>query len=385
MKRKASAFCFCAMVLFIVTGFSAFSQTNWYSSPCSGSGSYYSDFGTITPNSTLQGVGLNGTNYDVGGPNAFWKGSFVVAAAGEHYCFQLKLTGSGVPYGGDGTNGPEIEILSAACGTASQTIIADFYTPYYTGGLNQTITCGCWTSQAADVGKTYYIQLSEGAGGGTLFGAALNSAPLPSAFCTVYFYYQKGDYTCNGTQSIVLPVELTKFTAHQVNTKTKLEWATASENNSSNFIVERSLNGTDFTEVTTVKAAGNSNINRNYVAFDDEPVPGLSYYRLKQVDLNGEFKYSQIISSSKNPVASRFEPNPATDRVSFNFYSPTKTTGMLQVIDITGRVIYERQQEVMEGDQMINTSLEDLQSGVYYFKVSIDEIGYTQTTKLIKN
>ena len=179
---KKVRYIFFLFALFMITNFCVYSQgDNWYSTPCSGGSSYYKDFGLITPTGSSQGASFNGTNYSTG-TNAFWKGSFVVAAAQEHYCFQLYIYGSGYPYGASGGNGSEILILDKACGTASQTIKADFYTGY-TAVPNQLTQCGCWTSSAADVGKTYYIELSEGAGGGELFGAAGSVPHLGSDEC----------------------------------------------------------------------------------------------------------------------------------------------------------------------------------------------------------
>ena len=380
MKKIISIFCLLALLMF--TDFSAYCQSptkptnstqgtmanEWYASPCTGTN--YWNFGTITPTTSSQNVG--GNNYGPPGSELLGMGSFTVTAVDQHFCFQLKITGSGYPYGGGG----EIMILDKACGTASQTILADFYGAG-TSAPNQTLLCGCYTSVAADVGQTRYIQLSEGSLGGSYFGA--------DGFCTVWLYYQTGDYTCNAGNNIVLPIELTKFTATPINEKIKVEWATASETNNNYFTVEKSLNGIDFAPVTKVKGAGKSTSILNYCVYDEEPAPGLNYYRIKQVDFNGEYKYSQIIFSSINPIVSRFNPNPATEYVNFRFRSPANTTAAIQITDITGRVVYERPQEVVAGDQLINVPLYSMESGVYYFKVSIDEIGYSYTTKLIKN
>ena len=85
------------------------------------------------------------------------------------------------------------------------------------------------------------------------------------------------------------------------------------------------------------------------------------------------------------PIVGKLSPNPSVETVNFEFYSPAKTTSTIQIIDITGRVVLEKQQDVAEGNQVINTQLDKLESGAYYFKVSIDELGYTYSTKLIKN
>ncbi|HXD91557.1 MAG TPA: T9SS type A sorting domain-containing protein, partial [Bacteroidia bacterium] len=365
---------FCMLALFMVVSFSTHSQTNWYATPCNGSN--YWNFGNITPTGSSQTVG--GLNFNSGGPSLLGRGSFSVTAAAQHFCFSLNLTGSGYPYGADGTNGCEILILDGACGTASQNIIADFYSGYTNGPGNQITQCGCWTSAAADVGKTYYIELSEGAGGGTYFGA--------DGFCTVYFSYMTGDYTCNASNVIVLPIELTSFTAKQLNTKTKLEWATASESNNNYFTIERSLDGTNFISISEIKGANNSTTTLDYSVFDEEPAVGINYYRLKQTDYNGKFKYSKVISVnylSKGASFSNLHPNPANENINFDLYSPVNTKGNLQVMDITGRVISEESQNISAGNQTIGTTLNALSNGIYYLKISIDEIGYSHISKII--
>jgi len=190
------------------------------------------------------------------------------------------------------------------------------------------------------------------------------------------------------TGIIILPVELTSFTAKQLNTKTKLEWATASESNNNYFTIEKSLDGTSFTSINEIKGAGNSTTNLNYSAFDEEPAVGINYYRLKQTDYNGKFKYSKVISVnylSKGASFSNLHPNPANENINFDLYSPVNTKGNLQVMDITGRVISEESQNISAGNQTIGTTLNALSNGIYYLKISIDEIGYSHISKIIKN
>ncbi len=380
MKKNISILCL--LLLFVAAKYPAYGQkaghtqdtqaNEWYGFNCTTT--YYVNLGTLTPTTAVQTVpsasyGGHTNNFDVSS-SLFIRAAFTVVAAGESYCFRLNLQGSGYP------SACEIMLLDAACGTANQNILADWYTGSYVGPGSQVTQCGCWVSSASDVGKTYYIQLSAGTSG-TFIGA--------NGFCTAYFSYVKNGYTCSGTETLVLPVELTKFTARPQNEKTKLEWTTASEKDNSRFEIERSTNGFEFTTIASVKGAGNSNIATNYSLYDYAPAVGLNYYRLKQVDHNGEYKYSQIISSAKDPIVNSFNPNPASEYVNFRFSSPSKANALIQVIDVAGRVVYEKQQEVFEGDQLINTELYGIENGAYYFKVSIDEMNYSYTTKLIKN
>jgi hypothetical protein len=91
-----------------------------------------------------------------------------------------------------------------------------------------------------------------------------------------------------------LPVELIEFTAEAKDDHVEVLWTTASELNNAAFVVERSADAVTFETLVSVPGAGNSNVTRQYVQLDKLPLPGISYYRLKQVDLNGEFEYSEI-------------------------------------------------------------------------------------------
>ena len=114
-----------------------------------------------------------------------------------------------------------------------------------------------------------------------------------------------------------LPIELLYFTAKQSGTKVKLDWATASEQNNDYFVVERSQDGANFAEVFRKKGAGNSVNTLYYNGFDNAPLEGVSYYRLKQVDYDAKFKYSDIqsVNFKFDPaeIGIKIYPNPAVD------------------------------------------------------------------------
>ncbi|MBX2978565.1 MAG: T9SS type A sorting domain-containing protein [Flavobacteriales bacterium] len=116
-----------------------------------------------------------------------------------------------------------------------------------------------------------------------------------------------------------LPVELLHFEARSEDGSVALEWSTASEQNSAYFNVERSTDLTDWTTVATHAAAGTSQQLIHYDALDQEPLTGLSYYRLEQVDIDGSVAHSPIRSLyHTGPTTSSLVlwPNPAQDRIS---------------------------------------------------------------------
>ena len=91
-----------------------------------------------------------------------------------------------------------------------------------------------------------------------------------------------------------LPIELVEFEARPNGDQVDLTWVTASEINSDYFLIEKTQDGTNFTEVAKVEAANFSNNTLNYSSVDLNPYEGLSYYRLKEVDNDGQFEYSEL-------------------------------------------------------------------------------------------
>ncbi|MEZ5173133.1 MAG: T9SS type A sorting domain-containing protein [Bacteroidia bacterium] len=97
-----------------------------------------------------------------------------------------------------------------------------------------------------------------------------------------------------------LPIELLSFTATPQSDLVNLEWTTASEINNDFFAVERSSDAKNFKLISTKPGAGNSTVLRNYTEVDKTPLNGISYYRLKQTDFNGDFSYSQTVAVNFN-------------------------------------------------------------------------------------
>ncbi len=115
------------------------------------------------------------------------------------------------------------------------------------------------------------------------------------------------------TGTISLPIELLSFDASPKTDYVKLEWSTATEINNDFFTVERSANASEFSPIAIVKGSGNSNQKLNYTTADENPLPGISYYRLKQTDFDGHSSYSSIktVNFSLGEFDFNLFPNPA--------------------------------------------------------------------------
>lgn len=204
------------------------------------------------------------------------------------------------------------------------------------------------------------------------------------------FISDTSTYTGTTDISSPLPVKLNSLRATKSGLDGVLNWSTASERNSSVFIVERSFNRSNFTAVGRVAAAGNSSTTHRY-DFIDAQVGRTAknqtvFYRLKMVDLDGKFEYSPVVSVSfsERPTTGIVAyPNPFSSEVSINITAEVSSTAVVTVVDIMGRKVGEFTQQVSEGDNMISTSmLSNLNNGVYFVKVVVD--GKEAVTKLIK-
>lgn len=119
-----------------------------------------------------------------------------------------------------------------------------------------------------------------------------------------------------GLGSTVLPVTLSQFSVNDNGRNAELKWSTVSETNNLHFEIEKSIDGISFSKLAIVRGSTNSTSLKNYSYIDKGLAPGTYFYRLKQVDLNGRYTYSKIITVKIKSDGSLFIfPVPATDQV----------------------------------------------------------------------
>ena len=177
-----------------------------------------------------------------------------------------------------------------------------------------------------------------------------------------------------------LPVELLNFTAVPLNNKEViLEWKTATEINNNYFLVEKSSNAIDYEVVTSVASKainGNSSTIINYDAIDSSPYFGTSYYRLKQVDFNGDYKYSDVVAVNLNEnteLVFDVYPNP-TDGNTFNISFATEYDKdyFIEVYDLQGKQLLS--QKVIADKAGVSTfeiiPTNQFSSGMYFVKLN---------------
>ncbi|MGB8190730.1 MAG: T9SS type A sorting domain-containing protein [Chitinophagaceae bacterium] len=165
--------------------------------------------------------------------------------------------------------------------------------------------------------------------------------------------------------SAALPVKLLYFTARESNGNAVLSWATAKEVNNNYFVIERSFDGSHFEPIKNIAGAGNSNTTTEYSYTDAVISNNKAYYRLKQVDNDGNINYSSVAAISLKNEAGNIHiyPNPVKDRFRLSLPQPL-TEGTMLVYNGSGILIHR--QKVADG-QYVNAG--SWANGVYYIKV----------------
>ncbi|WP_207511438.1 T9SS type A sorting domain-containing protein [Longitalea luteola] len=187
--------------------------------------------------------------------------------------------------------------------------------------------------------------------------------------------------------AIVLPLTLTSFNGSLNNNTVKLNWSTAQEENLGQFVVEKSVNGIDWLTLTTVQAAGNSNSTREYNAVDDNAF-SVNYYRLKQVDMSGNYSYSQTIrirSTANEKSTIRAYPNPAANTATITINSENKLAAHIKLYNQFGLQLQHLQRPLIAGSNNIPVpGIQALPSGTYIITVEDATGKKIGTTQLIK-
>lgn len=312
-------------------------------------------------------------------------------------------TGTVCPAGGENhTNWYEIQAFTS--GTLDITITPSTGTDDYDFAIyGPNATCGALgsplrCSDSGDVGATgtagAAVEFSEDVTGDK-FVATMNVTAGQS------FYIMVDEWTANtgtgytlsfgGTASldcVILPVALSEFYVNYIPEEkgADIYWKTDSERNNDYFTVEKSKDGIVFETIGNVKGAGTTSLPTEYYAYDPNVDYGVTYYRLKQTDFDGEFDYSDVFSINalpeENDVLTMF-PNPTTDVTELIFNCNQKGESVVNVTDSKGFVLYSQAFECISGGNRIEVDLSNSLSGIYFVTVTTNSKVYTG--KLLKN
>lgn len=268
--------------------------------------------------------------------------------------------GSGYNYGGsDAVINVSISVLTASSFsyTISRTSSLGFQGTLFSGtvsGLTELLS-----------GFRFYIS-------GTDNGAAENNLYINS-------------FTGNNT----LPVELTSFTAELVEKTVKLKWQTAAEVNNYGFEVEKTSAAAEnkWQNIGFVNGSGNSNSDKQYSFLDESVEHGKYLYRLKQVDNDGQYEYSDIVEVDVNLLPSEFMleqnyPNPFNPSTTIKFGLPRNGYVNLRVYNIIGEEVAQLiNKELEAGYHTAVFESNNLGSGIYFYSLNI-EGSFTSVKKM---
>ena len=175
-----------------------------------------------------------------------------------------------------------------------------------------------------------------------------------------------------------LPIELLYFKAEDADSRVRINWATGTELNCDYFDVQRSVDGQAYVTISTVKGVGDSKIKKEYVTYDSSPLFGISYYRLKQVDIDGVYTLSDWTSINRGKKQSsnqiRIYPNPISDNFLHIVASLNASQDVqIKLIDALGKIIHQQKSSVTMDNNKVDIDVANVLVGVYFVEITDSE------------
>jgi hypothetical protein len=185
-----------------------------------------------------------------------------------------------------------------------------------------------------------------------------------------------------------IPVELSSFTASVQEGNVTLNWSTASETNNKGFEVQRGINGV-YTTLSFVEGKGTTTEIQRYMYVDAAVEEGNYTYRLKQIDYDGTFEYSNAVEAEvvqpKEYTLEQNYPNPFNPTTSINFSLASDSKVNLRIYDILGQEVVALLNTTMSaGRHKVNFDASTLNSGVYFYKLEANGIDGSEFTSIKK-
>jgi hypothetical protein len=184
--------------------------------------------------------------------------------------------------------------------------------------------------------------------------------------------------------SIILPIELLNLYVTVEDASNTLHWTTQSELSNDYFIVERSNNGSNFSEIGIVDGAGNSSVENSYQFQDRDFTENITYYRIKQVDFDGTEKSSMIVSVNRDAEQVVIYPNPTNHSITLDF--PKNVSGNFELVyrGAIGREFSEQITITAETTSYTSDVFEQLPSGLYFVEIRSSSGELISVQKVLK-
>ena len=268
--------------------------------------------------------------------------------------------------------------LDRAAGTGSATVTL-FWEDASNSGIFDCSTTDLRIAHWNDVSSAWENASELVNTGGSCVGAGSGSISTNAALGN----FSPFTFGSKGLANNPLPITLLYFTASQYLDQVSLNWSTASEKNCDCYFVEKSIDGIHFTGIGMVKGAGNCSTKRDYHLNDMNPNPGIIYYRLKQMDFDKHFDYSNTESLEfKMAFETSVFPNPnKTNQLNIylkNYYSESI---LFLIYDTYGRIILSKNisNNLSEKNYQATIQFDNkLSPGVYFLKAINDEDLFTK-------
>ncbi len=237
-------------------------------------------------------------------------------------------------------------------------------------GMSSTVPAGGFANNFeptmnVNTGDAFVILLSN-------YSSAYTNVPID--------FFGTADISC-----LPLPVEMVEFNGLGHESYNELTWSTASEVHCSHFNIERSTDGSSFQKIGEVEGTGTSFEVHDYRFHDNEIGNEIYYYRLKQLDFNGAYTYSNTIAIAPTiegsfKVMSAF-PNPATEVFNVQLYAESAENIAISIKSASGAVVYNSQETLKAGSNIVEIPVSDLARGMYMLTVTD---GSTDETEIVK-
>ncbi|TAE46707.1 MAG: T9SS C-terminal target domain-containing protein [Bacteroidetes bacterium] len=190
-----------------------------------------------------------------------------------------------------------------------------------------------------------------------------------------------------GVPENVLPVEYLSFSANARKEDVLLTWSTAQEENNERFDIERSFNGQTYEVIGTVSGAGSSSLPQQYSFVDAQPRTGINYYRLRQVDFNGNSDLSDVeevrFAADKQLTILAAWPNPTSGDLNLQLNMPQAGNAALTLYNIQGQAVQSQTLSLDAGIQETAITLQRLPAGLYLYRLTLN--GQVVEGKIVRN
>lgn len=192
---------------------------------------------------------------------------------------------------------------------------------------------------------------------------------------------------------LTIPVELSSFTAESGNNSVQLNWSTATETNNMGFEIERKLKNQEWVTIGFVNGNGTTTEIQNYNYIDDYsqmPYEGTALYRLKQIDYNGDYEYSEQLAVNLTFVPSEYYvsqnyPNPFNPSTTIKYSLPVESNVRINIYNSLGQMIEELKSETQPiGNYEVTWNAQNYSSGVYYYSFEVSSADGSQSHREMK-